>query len=303
MIDTRARSYQVRDCPGSTLASVDMPFADDLINASTAHTLTRAIEAAAPDRGRASALRAAAATLDQDRSLRLRERADLLSDALLADLPGDLDSLGATVRAAAAGHLPFDGWLIWPVTNAVATRAVAEGTGRAVDTALDLLADLTGRLSAEFALRVLLNHELDRTLDRIAGWTGSPDVDVRRLASEGTRPYLPWATRVGALLARPEATLPILDMLYRDDSAYVRRSVANHLNDLSRHAPALAVDTAARWLADPAPQPHSSSGTGYGRSSSRPTRAPCACSATRPPTTCTSTAPSSTRRPCRSTAS
>jgi 3-methyladenine DNA glycosylase AlkC len=230
-----------------------MPFADDLINASTAHTLIRAIEAAAPDRGRASALRAAAATLNQDRSLRLRERSDLLRDALLAHLPGDLASLAATVRVAAAGHLPFDGWLIWPVTNAVATRAVAEGTGRAVDAALDLLADLTGRLSAEFALRVLLNHELDRTLDRIAGWTGSPDVDVRRLASEGTRPYLPWATRVGALLARPEATLPILDMLYRDDSAYVRRSVANHLNDLSRHAPALAVDTAARWLADPAP--------------------------------------------------
>jgi hypothetical protein len=76
---------------------------------------------------------------------------------------------------------------------------------------------------------------------------------VRRLASEGTRAYLPWAIRVRALLADPSATVPIIDALYRDPSDYVRRSVANHLNDLARHAPELVVATAARWLADPAP--------------------------------------------------
>lgn len=60
-------------------------------------------------------------------------------------------------------------------------------------------------------------------------------------------------SRVRALLTRPEATIPILDALYRDDSASVRRSVANHLNDLSRISPAQAVGVAASRLADPAP--------------------------------------------------
>jgi hypothetical protein len=76
---------------------------------------------------------------------------------------------------------------------------------------------------------------------------------VRRLASEGTRPYLPWAVRVPEILARPGITVPVLDALYRDESDYVRRSVANHLNDLSRDHPELVVATAGRWLAEPAP--------------------------------------------------
>ncbi|MET1155775.1 MAG: DNA alkylation repair protein, partial [Arthrobacter sp.] len=74
---------------------------------------------------------------------------------------------------------------------------------------------------------------------------------VRRLASEGTRAYLPWAIRVPEITDRPAATLPILDALYRDPVEDVRRSVANHLNDLARHAPDEVVATAARWLAAP----------------------------------------------------
>ena len=74
---------------------------------------------------------------------------------------------------------------------------------------------------------------------------------MRRLASEGTRPYLPWSVRVPGIVAAPGVTVPVLDALYRDPSEYVRRSVANHLNDLSRDDPALVVATAARWLGDP----------------------------------------------------
>jgi hypothetical protein len=72
------------------------------------------------------------------------------------------------------------------------------------------------------------------------------------LASEGTRPRLPWAKQVRAILAHPEVTREILEALRHDDSPYVRRSVANHLNDVSRVNPALAVDIATTWLADPA---------------------------------------------------
>ncbi|NBM15926.1 DNA alkylation repair protein [Streptomyces sp. GC420] len=226
-----------------------MPFADELVNDHTARSLTRAVHTAMPGAELAS-LRAAGQRLGP---LALRERADLLRDALLADVPGDYAELARVVRAARDGAPAFGGWLIWPVTSAIATKAVTEDTEDAFDDAMALLADLTGRLTSEFALRVLLRHDVDRGLGIIAGWTVSPDADVRRLASEGTRPYLPWSLRVPALIARPGATVPVLDALYADASEYVRRSVANHLNDLSRDHADLVVATARRWLDDPAP--------------------------------------------------
>lgn len=226
-----------------------MPFADQLISDHTATALTEAVAAAAPD----VVLRALPATVGRLGELSLRERADLLRDAVLADLPGGYPDLARVVRTARDGTAPFTGWLIWPVTSAVAARAVEEGTEAAFDDAMALLADLTGRLTAEFAIRTLLRHDVDRAVGIARTWTRSDDADVRRLASEGTRPYLPWAVRVPQILARPGVTVPLLDALYRDDSEYVRRSVANHLNDLSRDHPELVVATAGRWLAAPAP--------------------------------------------------
>jgi 3-methyladenine DNA glycosylase AlkC len=82
-------------------------------------------------------------------------------------------------------------------------------------------------------------------------WIDDPDEHVRRLVSEGTRPRLPWATRVPCLSADPGPGLALLDRLVDDPSLYVRRSVANHLNDVSRDHPDLAVRTAARWLVRP----------------------------------------------------
>lgn len=226
-----------------------MPFADELINDRTAQSLILAVRTVLPS-AELTSLHAAERQLAP---LALRQRADLLRDALLADVPGDYAELARVVRAAKDSTPVFAGWLIWPVTSAVATKAVAEDTAEAFDDAMALLAELTGRLTSEFALRVLLRHDVDRGLGIVAGWTLSPDADVRRLASEGTRPYLPWSTRVPDLIARPGVTVPVLDALYGDESEYVRRSVANHLNDLSRDHADLVVATARRWSEAPAP--------------------------------------------------
>ncbi|GAA2553873.1 DNA alkylation repair protein [Winogradskya consettensis] len=194
------------------------------------------------------ALRTAAAALD---GLSLRERADLLRDAILTDVPGSYADLARVVRAARTEFAGFGGWMIWPVTSAVAARAVADGGEAAFDDAMAMMAELTGLLTAEFAIRALLRHDLDRALATALAWTASDDVDVRRLASEGTRPYLPWSVRVPGIIARPGATVAILDALYRDPSEYVRRSVANHLNDLSRDHAGLVAEVAGRWLDAP----------------------------------------------------
>ncbi|OZD04957.1 DNA alkylation repair protein [Rhodococcus sp. 06-235-1A] len=223
-----------------------MPFADELIGPDTARALFRTVRTAAPSAD-LSLLDAAAGLLGP---LALRARADLLCDALLTGLPGTYVEFARTIRRAAPDP-DFRGWLIWPVTSAVASKAVEAKTKGAFDDGMSLLAELTGRLSSEFAIRTFLRADLDRSLAIALEWTQSSDEHVRRLASEGTRPYLPWAVRVPEILERPGVTVAILDRLYRDDSDYVRRSVANHLNDFSRDVPNIVVQTAARWLEAP----------------------------------------------------
>lgn len=227
-----------------------MPTADELLNAASVNGLARVLTKAAPGLG-LTAVRRSAKELD-DKSL--RERSDFVRDALLSDLPADYDNFDTIVRAT----LPdpkFSGWMIWPVTETASRLALDDGGPAAFDAALALLADLTPRLTAEFGIRPLLEADLDRALAIVLSWTTHPDDHVRRLASEGTRPLLPWAKRVRAIVARPTSTVPILHALYRDESEYVRRSVANHLNDISRGDPDLAASVAAQWLAgEPTPQ-------------------------------------------------
>ncbi|MFJ4922926.1 DNA alkylation repair protein [Streptomyces sp. NPDC088725] len=223
-----------------------MPTADELIGPAAVAGLIDCLSGAAPQLG-LPAVHLAARSLAGSG---LRARNDLLRDALLTDLPPAYGDFEDVVRAV-LGDPGFTGWMIWPVTEAAAARALASQDPDAFERVLSLLADLTPRLTAEFALRRLLNADLDRALAVITEWTAHPDAHVRRLASEGTRPRLPWAVRVRPLAERPEATLPILHALYRDESEYVRRSVANHLNDLSHTAPDVAVHTATAWAAAP----------------------------------------------------
>lgn len=226
-----------------------MPTADELLGHQVAYDLLASVRTTSPLREFA-ALDAACREID---GLALRERVDLLAGALLADVPGEFEPLAKVVSKARDGAPRLDRWMIWPVTVAVARRAADEATVEALDEALELLASLTPRLSSEFALRIMLRADLPRTLHAAQAWTTSEDAHVRRLASEGTRSYLPWSLRVPELINSPELTLPIIDALHADESEYVRRSVANHLNDLSRDSPEFVVATAARWLQNPGP--------------------------------------------------
>ena len=88
----------------------------------------------------------------------------------------------------------------------------------------------------------------DQTLTELQSWTRDDNVDVRRLASEGTRPTLPWGIQLPQFLNDPSHTYPILDALKDDKEEYVRRSVANHLNDLSKKHVIWFNEVAERWL-------------------------------------------------------
>jgi 3-methyladenine DNA glycosylase AlkC len=222
---------------------------NELLNRAVIGDLAERLGRIVPDRDTAPLEKITSAQLEP---LSLRERTDLVSAALIEVLPSEYSAAAGIVRGLLVDPA-FAGWAVWPVGETVTTLALADGGTGAFDHALALMAELTPRLTSEFPIRRLLEADLRRALPIVLTWTKHPDEHVRRLASEGTRAYLPWAVRVRALLADPAATVPIVDALYRDPSDYVRRSVANHLNDLARHAPELVVGTAARWLSDPAP--------------------------------------------------
>ncbi|WP_455207861.1 DNA alkylation repair protein [Kaarinaea lacus] len=102
---------------------------------------------------------------------------------------------------------------------------------------MQALKDFTQYSSSELAIRVFLQQDLERTLTVIKKWTHDKNVHIRRLTSEGTRPRLPWAMQVKTLLDKPEHCFPILQELKADNEKYVQKSVANHLNDVSKDHP------------------------------------------------------------------
>lgn len=115
------------------------------------------------------------------------------------------------------------------------------------DASMEALKFFTPFGSSEFGIRPFLRHDLHRTLRVMEDWTRAEDEHVRRLASEGCRPRLPWSFRLETLVADPSPTGKILQNLRADPSLYVRKSVANHLNDISKTHPDWVLDRVEGW--------------------------------------------------------
>ena len=113
---------------------------------------------------------------------------------------------------------------------------------------LEYLKKLTPYSSSEFAIREFLLINDEKVLPLLLEWSLDENEHVRRLASEGSRPRLPWGVRLDKFNDTPELVLPILTNLKADSSLYVRKSVANHLNDLSKDHPDLIINLCKSWL-------------------------------------------------------
>lgn len=112
---------------------------------------------------------------------------------------------------------------------------------------LEALKHFTSYGSSEFAVRDFFRRDAQGTLKVMRAWAEDENEHVRRLASEGSRPRLPWSFRLDAVLKDPKLTTPILERLRADDSLYVRKSVANHLNDFSKDHPAYMIGLLRSW--------------------------------------------------------
>lgn len=113
-----------------------------------------------------------------------------------------------------------------------------------LDLSLEKLGEFTRLLSSEFAIRPFLSRFEEETLSKVYEWTKSNDVHKRRLASEGTRPSLPWGPNI---TVNYKVAAKVLDHLYYDSVRFVTRSCANHLNDISKIDPGFVLDTLSRW--------------------------------------------------------
>ncbi|MEI2463811.1 DNA alkylation repair protein [Niallia taxi] len=115
---------------------------------------------------------------------------------------------------------------------------------------IETLAYFTQFSTSEFAVRPFLIKDQSKMLAQMEVWASSENEHIRRLASEGCRPRLPWGLSVPALKKEPAPVLVILEKLKEDESLYVRKSVANNLNDISRINPDLAVEIAESWYGE-----------------------------------------------------
>lgn len=187
-------------------------------------------------------------------ALELMPRARQIAAAMGRHLPEDFaaaaDILEASLGPPSAhpmnqGMAPFQHL---PHSLMVAERGLPH-----VDRSMRALHAITQRCTAEFAVRPFLDQHPEATLAWFERWTVDPSEHVRRLVSEGSRPRLPWAPRLRAFQRDPSLALGLLERLRDDPSLYVRRSVANHLNDIGKDHPAVLIDVARRWLADAGP--------------------------------------------------
>ncbi|MCA9923995.1 MAG: DNA alkylation repair protein [Anaerolineales bacterium] len=180
--------------------------------------------------------------------LELKARVAVFSKALRDHLPPDYPEAVKILTAILQDELAEeegmfnDGWLLMPVAHFVEMYGLDH-----FDESVAAMYEITKRHTAEFAIRPFLQKHSDRVLPILHEWTADPSLHVRRLVSEGTRPRLPWAGRLYQFIEDPMPTLALLEKLKDDPSEYVRRSVANHLNDIAKDHPDLVVETCRRW--------------------------------------------------------
>jgi len=184
-------------------------------------------------------------------TLELKQRVHHLIDVIARYLPEDFQKTATilgNIRDQWDEGDPGDNlrsFAGWPIIDYVAIYGIDDP-----NVALPLLRYLTPMFSAEFAVRPFLRRHPDTSYHEMLLWCLDPDEHVRRLASEGIRPRLPWGSQLKQYITDPLPVITLLDSLVDDPSDYVRRSVANNLNDISKDHPELVIETCKRWLSD-----------------------------------------------------
>lgn len=187
--------------------------------------------------------------LDGLHELELKARVEHVRDALVLALRGctsfsdRLDVVLALPQSASLGGDTTASFELWPLTSWIAHEGLEYP-----ELGLDGLLELTRVFTAEFDVRPFLEHHRELTLKRMVAWRDSENHHDRRLVSEGSRAYLPWGKQVKWLRDEPEVVFELISPLRDDPSDYVRRSVANSINDMTRRHADWVVEQLTSWV-------------------------------------------------------
>jgi len=194
------------------------------------------------------------ATRDLD-SLELKERTDRITETMITYLPDSFEQaadimlrslgslLGDNVSSGTVDSKGIAGWAITPLAHYVGIMGLDN-----FSLSMKLFKEMTKRASSEFGIRFFLIRYPKETTELLKKWAHDSNQHVRRLVSEGTRPRLPWAMRLPVFIEDPSPVIALLEMLKDDKSEYVRRSVANNLNDIAKDHPETVAEIAYQWM-------------------------------------------------------
>ena len=174
--------------------------------------------------------------------LELKERLNKIAGSLKGFLPADYDKAVRNLIKVAPHVGTFENWAL--------TIYVEKFGLKNFKTSVYALEELTKYGTAEFAIRPFMIHHTARMLPILMKWTKSPNEHIRRLAAEGSRPRGVWVAHIEAFKKDAHPVIKILERLKADDSLYVRKAVANSLNDISKEHPDLIAKTCQKWQED-----------------------------------------------------
>ncbi len=177
--------------------------------------------------------------------LEMKARVHLIKDRLILALPKSAtQSFPILIASLKSPSNPsgLSGFLVWPLTQFVEDQGLSD-----FSLSMTALKEMTKVFTSEFAVRSFLKLHQQQTLKLFAKWTNDPNPHVRRLVSEGARPRLPWGAHLPDFAKNPKLTWSLLEALHLDNSEYVRKSVANHINDHSKNHPDFVLRNLRRW--------------------------------------------------------
>lgn len=154
---------------------------------------------------------------------RLRNTSVVLKEHLPADYKKSIEIMFKVIPVVKGGYVS----LVFP-------DFVGLYGHRDFDLSMEALKYFTQFGSSEFAVREFLKRDFSKTISVMNKWAEDKNHHVRRLASEGSRPRLPWSFKLDEVIKNPQVTRSILEKLKSDEELYVKKSVANHLNDISK---------------------------------------------------------------------
>ena len=189
-------------------------------------------------------------------SLELKDRVELIADLLQQYISKDFESSWNLLEQILGEEneketgMFTEGYWIMPMAKFVEKYGLED-----FDISMKAIEEITKRNTGEYTIRPFIEKYPKRTMKKMLRWSKNKNKHVRRLATEGCRPKLPWASKLQIFIDDPSPILPILENLKDDNSKYVQKSVANNLNDILKNNYPVAIDILKEWTNQNSPPP------------------------------------------------